>query len=72
MATLIRGIVFVVAKGIGAGVGLLAVSVLTDLLVSSVLPRKYEIRPDMIRIILGWPFMLSLPFSTIDEIRQAR
>ena len=72
MATLILGIVFILAEGIGAGVWVLAVSVLTGLFISSVLPRKYEIRPDMIRIVLGWPFTLSLPFSTIDEIRPAR
>ena len=71
-ATLVLGIVLIVADGLGAGVGVLAVSVLTGLLCWSVVPRKYEIRPDMMRVVLGWPFALSVPFSAVAEIRPAR
>ena len=72
VVTLVLGIILIVVEGIGVGAGVLAVSVFTGPLYWSVLPRKYELQPDKMRIVLGWPFALNVPFSTVEEVRPAR
>ncbi|MCX6012132.1 MAG: PH domain-containing protein [Chloroflexi bacterium] len=36
-----------------------------------VLPRRYEIYSDHLRIVLGWPVSMNIPLSTIREIKSA-
>ena len=55
-----------------AGVALLGVAIVVCAIYWSVLPRAYVVQSDGLRIVLGWPWGLSLPFGTIDEIRPAR
>ena len=38
----------------------------------SVLPRGYEVWPDSLRILLGWPFALNVPFDTIVNVRPGQ
>ena len=38
----------------------------------SVFPRAYLILPDRLRIVLGWPWSLSLHFGNIEDIRPGR
>ena len=54
------------------GVALLGVAIVVCAIYWSVLPRAYVVQSDGLRIVLGWPWGLSLPFGTIDEIRPAR
>lgn len=56
---------------VGGGV-MFAVAALHALILRSYLPRWYEIRSDRLRIVLGWPFAVNIPFNTISEIRAAR
>jgi hypothetical protein len=36
-----------------------------------VMPRKYQVYSDKVRIVLGGPFAWNIPFSTIKEVRLA-
>ena len=49
----------------------LGVTGLIALLLWSVLPRGFEIRSDRLRIVLGWPWSLNIPFNNITEVRTA-
>ena len=62
---------FGTGETVGGGI-LMAVTVFNLLVFWSVLPRWYEIRSDRLRIVLGWPFAVNIPFNTIAEIRPAR
>ncbi|MBM3945347.1 MAG: hypothetical protein FJ317_07670 [SAR202 cluster bacterium] len=35
------------------------------------LPRRYELWPDRLQIVLGWPVRLAIPLTTITEVRSA-
>ena len=54
------------------GTILMGVTAFNTLIFWLVLPRSYEIRSDRLRIVLGWPFAVNIPFNTIAEIRAAR
>ena len=43
----------------------------TGLLFWSVLPRGCQIRSDGLRVVLGWPFALNVPYDTLSEVRPA-
>ena len=47
-----------------------AVTVFDALIFHAVLPRRYQIFQDRLRIILGHPFAFNIPFSTIREARS--
>ena len=34
-----------------------------------VMPQKYQVYSDKVRIVLGWPLAWNIPFSTIKEVR---
>jgi hypothetical protein len=36
-----------------------------------IMPRKYEIYEDKLRIVLGTPFSINIPLSTIKEVKHA-
>jgi hypothetical protein len=36
-----------------------------------VMPRRYEVWPDKVRVVLGWPMSWSIPMATIAEARPA-
>jgi hypothetical protein len=50
---------------------MLGVTGLALLALWSVLPRAFELWPDRIRIILGWPWGLNIPLNKIAEVRPA-
>lgn len=37
----------------------------------AMLPRRYQVLNDRVRIVLGWPFAKSIRFSTVQEVRPA-
>jgi hypothetical protein len=50
---------------------LLGDAVIFTLIFYCVLPRKYQIYEDRLRIVLGAPFAINIPLSTIKEIRHS-
>ncbi len=50
---------------------MLGVTGLALLALWSGLPRAFELWPDRIRIVLGWPWGLNIPLNTIAEVRPA-
>ena len=46
-------------------------TVLVGLIFYFVMPRRYQIFEDKIKIVLGGPFKINVPFSTIKELRAA-
>ena len=51
---------------------MLGVTGLALLALWSVLPRAFELWPDRIRIVLGWPWGFNVPLNTIAEVLPAR
>jgi len=43
--------------------------ILAVLLFFAATPKRYEVLPDSLRIVLGGPFSINIPFSTIAEVR---
>ncbi len=50
---------------------MLVVTGLVLLVLWSMLPRAFELWPDRIRIILGWPWGLNISLNAIAEVRPA-
>jgi hypothetical protein len=42
-----------------------------SLLFYFIMPRRYEIYPDKLRIVLGTPFRISIPLSTIKAVKHS-
>jgi hypothetical protein len=36
-----------------------------------VMPQRYQVYSDKVRIVLGWPLAWNIPFTTIKEVRSA-
>ena len=68
--TLILGIVFITIDLLGA-VMMFGVTVFDALLFYAIIPRRYQIFQDRLRIVLGRPFAINIPLSTITEARAA-
>ena len=47
------------------------IAVFYALLFKLVMPRRYQIYSDKVRIVLGWPLAWNIPFTTIKEVRPA-
>ena len=70
LLTVVLGIVLFPVSPAGALV-CLGVTVFDALLFHAVIPRKYQIFPDRLRIVLGRPFALNVALDTITEAREA-
>ncbi len=68
--TLVLGLVFLAFDTAGALV-MFGVTVFDALLFNAILPRRYQIYQDRLRIVLGKPFAFNMSFSTIKEARPA-
>ena len=51
--------------------GMFGIAVFYALLFKLVMPRRYQIYSDKVRIVLGWPLAWNIPFTTIREARPA-
>ena len=67
---LISGIALLPTDLLGAWV-MLGVTAFNALLFHSILPRRYQIFQEKIRIVLGQPFAINIPLSTIKMARPA-
>jgi hypothetical protein len=68
--TLIPGIILLYTDIIDAWI-LLAATALDALLFYVIIPRQYQVFSDKVKIVLGGPFSINLPFSSIKEVRSA-
>jgi len=70
VSTLIPGIVLLPTDILGAQT-LFGVTAFDALLFHAILPRRFQIFEDRVKIILGYPFSFDIPFSTIKEAEPA-
>ncbi len=68
--TLIPGIILLPTDLPGAWV-MFGVTAFDALLFYAILPRRYQIFQERVRIVLGQPFAIDIPLSTIREARPA-
>jgi len=67
--TIILGANFL-AEDIEAALAMFGVTLFDALLFKAILPRRYQIFQDRVRIVLGGPFTINIPLSNIREARQ--
>ncbi len=68
--TLLLGVYLLYVDWTGALI-CFGVTVFDALLFYAILPQRYQIWTDRVRIVLGRPFAVNLPFTTIREARSA-
>ena len=68
--TFILGVVLLSSDLVTAMI-MFGVTIFDALLFHAVLPRRYQIFPDKLRIALGRPFAVNIPLATITEARSA-
>ena len=66
--TLVLG-VWLVFEDIVAATAMFAVTVFDGLLFRAVIPRRYEIWSDSVRVVLGGPFAVTIPFQNMAQAR---
>ena len=54
-----------------AAVVMFGITLFDALLFKTVLPRRYQIFEDRLRILMGWPFAVNIAFSNIEEAKPA-
>ena len=68
--TLILGLVFLTVDIIGAWV-MFGTTLFDALLFRAIMPRRFQIFEDRVRILLGGPFALNILLADISEVRPA-
>jgi hypothetical protein len=68
--TLVIGLSLIPVDVVGAWF-MLGITVFLALVFYSIIPRKYQIFEDRVRIVMGGPFSVNAKFSNIKEIRAA-
>ena len=68
--TFIAGIVLLFTD-VAGGLSMFGVTLLDALLFYFVAPRRYQIFNTKVRIVMGWPFGMDIPLSTIKEVNPA-
>lgn len=68
--TLIPGLWFLSTEP-ETGCVLLGCTLFDVLLFHAILPRRYQLFNDRLRIVLGWPFAMNISLDTIREVRTA-
>jgi hypothetical protein len=68
--TFIPGVIFLFTETTVAWV-MFGATLLDALLLGAILPRRYQIYRDRVKIVLGGPFALNIPLSDIKEARSA-
>jgi hypothetical protein len=66
--TLILGIILL-SEDIGAALAMFGVTLFDALLFKAILPRRFQIYQDRVRIMLGGPLAINIPFSNIRTVR---
>ena len=68
--TLVLGFVFLTVDIIGSWV-MFGTTLFDALLFKAILPRRFQIFEDRVRILLGNPFALNIPLADISEVHPA-
>ncbi len=66
--TLIPGFILLAVDIVGAWL-MFGVTVFDALLLGAIVPRRFQIFEDRVRIVLGGPFTLNIPLSDVNEAR---
>ena len=67
---LVLGIVLLF-QDTASALGMFGVTIFYAVLFRLVMPQKYQVYNDKVRIAMGGPFAWNIPFSTIKEVRSA-
>ncbi|MFC1892721.1 hypothetical protein ACFLYR_01610 [Chloroflexota bacterium] len=68
--TFILGIVFLY-QDTEAAIAMFGITLFDALLFKAILPRRYQVFEDRVRILLGGPFAINISFSNIAEAKPA-
>ncbi len=68
-ATFVAGVTLLFMDIAGALV-MLGVTVFDALLFKAILPRRFQIYQDRVKIVLGGPFAITVPFHNIKDVRR--
>ena len=67
--TFILGIIFI-SSDIEAALVMFGITVFDALLFKTILPRRFQIFEDRLKILLGGPFSINIPFTNIMEAKS--
>jgi len=65
--TLVLGIIFI--SNTEVALVMFGITLFDALLFKTVLPRRYQIFEDRLRILMGWPFAVNIAFSNIADVK---
>jgi len=68
--TFILGVIFIY-QDIEAAVVMFGITLFDALLFKTILPRRYQIFEDRLRILMGWPIAINISFHNIEEAKPA-
>ena len=68
----ISGFYYLAFGEMADAVRMLGVALFTSALFWSIFPRRYLIFDDSVKIVLGWPFSINVPFRQIESARVSR
>jgi len=68
--TFVLGVVFLY-QDIEAAIAMFSITLFDALLFKAILPRRYQIFEDRLKIVMGGPFAISISFSNIEEAKPA-
>ncbi len=68
--TFILGVIFIY-RDTEAAIAMFGITLFDALLFMLILPRRYQIFEDRLRILLGGPFAINISFSNIEEVKPA-
>jgi hypothetical protein len=68
--TFILGIIFIY-QDTEAAIAMFGITIFDALLFKTILPRRFQIYEDRLKIILGGPFAINIPFSNIVDAKSA-
>jgi len=63
--------VALIREDTGVAVTMFGVTLFDALLFKTVIPRRFQIFDDRLKIVLGWPFVINILFSNIADARSA-
>jgi len=68
--TFVLGMILV-SENVEVALAMFGVTLFDALLFKAVLPRRFQIFEDRVRIVLGWHLAINIPFSNIVDARSA-
>jgi len=68
--TFILGVILI-SDDAGVALAMFGVTLFDALLFKAILPRRFQIFEDRVRILLGWHLAINIPFSNIVDARSA-